>query len=74
MSGVLDFDRFDKHDPKLKDWRKANEWEWCTARMQFTQNKYMLMQYFNVPIYDVPELLVDPDDVKKWRDVWFEVT
>lgn len=68
-----DFDRFDKHDPKLKEWRLPKEWDWCEARIKFAHEKADLMNYFNVPRYDVPELLRDPDDGKVWRDVWFDV-
>jgi NADH dehydrogenase (ubiquinone) 1 alpha subcomplex subunit 10 len=31
----IDFDRFEKHDPKMKDWRlPPQEWAWCEARMK----------------------------------------
>lgn len=30
----IDFDNFDKHDPKIKDWRLPSEWDWNTARIQ----------------------------------------
>ena len=30
----IDFDRFDKHDPKMKDWRLPQEWDWCETRMR----------------------------------------
>jgi NADH dehydrogenase (ubiquinone) 1 alpha subcomplex subunit 10 len=30
----IDFDRFDKYDLKLKDWRLPSEWDWNTARMR----------------------------------------
>lgn len=72
----IDFENFDK-DPmekKMKDWRFPNENEWCEARIQYTFCKPDLMNYFNVPRFDVPELLRDPDSSKKWRDVWFNVS
>jgi NADH dehydrogenase (ubiquinone) 1 alpha subcomplex subunit 10 len=28
----IDFDRFEKHDPKMKDWRIPKEWEWADKR------------------------------------------
>lgn len=30
----IDFDSFDKYDPKMKDWRMPNEWAWNTARIR----------------------------------------
>jgi hypothetical protein len=30
----IDFDNFDKYDPKMKDWRLPSEWDWNTARIQ----------------------------------------
>lgn len=67
----IDFDRFDKHDPKMKDWRVYTEWDWCEKRMLYTNEKCDLMNYFNVPRFDVPELIRTADDSKKWREVWF---
>ncbi|XP_065364589.1 NADH dehydrogenase [ubiquinone] 1 alpha subcomplex subunit 10, mitochondrial [Calliphora vicina] len=69
----IDFERFDE-DPlekKMKDWRLPNEGEWCEARIKYCSDKPDLMNYFNVPRYDVPELLRDADSSKQWRDVWF---
>lgn len=67
----IDFDRFDHYDPKMKDWRLANEWDWCEMRMRFTDEKCDLMNYFNVPRFDVPELVTSADDAKKWNELWF---
>jgi len=67
----IDFDRFDCYDPKMKDWRLHNEWEFCEMRMRFTDEKCDLMNYFNVPRFDVPELNMSPEDFKKWYDIWF---
>jgi NADH dehydrogenase (ubiquinone) 1 alpha subcomplex subunit 10 len=30
----IDFDNFDKYDPKMKDWRLPSEWDWNCARIQ----------------------------------------
>lgn len=70
----IDFDRFDKHDKKLKDWRLPKEWDWCEARQKFTHERPSLMNYFNVPRYDVPELVRNADDAKQFRDVWYNVS
>lgn len=69
----IDFDRFDKHDPKMKDWRFNNEWEWCEARMLYTYEKSDLMNYFNVPRFDVPEVVRTAEEGEVLRKVWFNV-
>lgn len=67
----IDFDRFEKHDPKLKQWRLPKEWDWCEIRMTYANEKPELMNSFNVPRLDVPELLRSGSDSKIWHDVWF---
>lgn len=70
----IDFDNFDKHDKKLKDWRLPKETDWSEVRMRFTDEKPDLMNYFNVPRFDVPELMRSAEDGKKYRDVWYNVS
>lgn len=70
----IDFDRFEKHDPKLKQWRLPKEWDWCEARMLFSANKDELMSYLNVPRFDLPELITPADDMKIFKDEWFNVS
>ncbi|XP_071451167.1 NADH dehydrogenase [ubiquinone] 1 alpha subcomplex subunit 10, mitochondrial [Hetaerina americana] len=65
----INFDRFDKYDKKMKDWRIVKEWDWAALRTKYTSNLSELMAYFNVPIYDVPELLIDAHDLKVKEDV-----
>lgn len=65
----IDFDRFEKDDTHMRDWRMENEEEWTEARARY-MNKSDLMNYFNVPRYDVPELIVTPEDFKAWYDLW----
>lgn len=67
----IDFDNFDHYDPKMKDWRMANEWEYCEMRARFTYEKPDLMNYFNIPRFDVPELTTEPEDYKKWEDIYW---
>lgn len=67
----IDFDRFDHYDPKMKDWRLHTEWEWCEMRMRFTSEKCDLLNYFNIPRFDVPELVRSADESKAWREIWF---
>ncbi|XP_058118619.1 NADH dehydrogenase [ubiquinone] 1 alpha subcomplex subunit 10, mitochondrial [Anopheles ziemanni] len=66
----IDFDRFDKDDPKMRDWVLENEEDWTEARCRY-MNKPDLMNSLNVPRFDVPELTVSPDDFKAWYDVWY---
>lgn len=67
----IDFDRFDKDDTHMRDWRMENEEAWTEARARY-MNKPDLLNYFNVPRYDVPELIVTPEDFKVWYDLWSE--
>lgn len=67
----INFDRFDKDDTHMRDWRMENEEDWTEARARY-MNKPDLMNYFNVPRYDVPELIVSPEDFKAWYDIWSE--
>lgn len=30
----INFDRFDKHDSKMRDWLLEKEWDWCEQRMK----------------------------------------
>lgn len=68
----IDFDRFDHYDPKMQDWRYPYEWDWCEMRMRFTYDKSDLMNYFNVPRFDVPELTISPEDWEVWNRLWYE--
>ncbi|XP_055595343.1 NADH dehydrogenase [ubiquinone] 1 alpha subcomplex subunit 10, mitochondrial [Uranotaenia lowii] len=67
----IDFDRFDKDDTHMRDWRFENEEEYTEFRARY-MNKPDLINYFNVPRYDVPELLVSPEEFKAWYDIWSE--
>uniref|UniRef100_D3TLY4 NADH dehydrogenase [ubiquinone] 1 alpha subcomplex subunit 10, mitochondrial n=1 Tax=Glossina morsitans morsitans TaxID=37546 RepID=D3TLY4_GLOMM len=69
----IDFDAFeeDPMEKKMKDWRFPNEVEWCEARIKYASQKADLMNYFNIPRFDVPELLRDAESSKIYRDVWY---
>ncbi|XP_055382561.1 NADH dehydrogenase [ubiquinone] 1 alpha subcomplex subunit 10, mitochondrial [Condylostylus longicornis] len=69
----IDFNQFekDRHNKKMKDWRLPLEWDWCERRIKYGNDKHVLMNYFNIPRFDVPELLRDADSSKKFKDVWF---
>ncbi|CAL4123523.1 unnamed protein product, partial [Meganyctiphanes norvegica] len=67
----IDFERFDKNDSKLSDWRQPDEWEWCTKRMEYTKFADQILHWMNVPDFSVPELVMAADDHKKFNDVWW---
>lgn len=69
----LDFSKYegDLSIKKLKDWRFPQEGDWCEARIKYCNEKDELMNYFNIPRYDVPELLRKPDEAKIYKEVWF---
>lgn len=58
----------------MKQWRLPKEWDWCEARMLYSSNKDELMSYLNVPRFDLPELMTPADDMKIFKDEWFNVS
>jgi NADH dehydrogenase (ubiquinone) 1 alpha subcomplex subunit 10 len=66
----IDFDRFEKNDSKLHDWRMWHEEDWNAQRMIYA-DKPTLMNFFNVPRLDVPELLWTADETTAWSDAWY---
>lgn len=65
----IDFDHFDKYDEKMEDWRLEMEEDWAVQRSLYADKKAELMQYMCVPRFDVPELIVEADDIKMTDDV-----
>lgn len=58
-----DFNRFEKYEEKMKDWRfMPHESDWCEMRMQYTEDASLLHALLNVPVYYAPELLIEPED------------
>lgn len=66
----IDFDRFDKYDLKMRDWRFRNEQAYGTRRFYYTTQKFILHSYLNVPLLNVPELFAEGHDVRSYDDVW----
>lgn len=66
----IDFDRFDKYDTRLRDWRFPDYWDVVDLRYLYTTKKDQLLSYFNVPIYNAPDVSWDPESSKMWRDAW----
>ncbi|XP_072948028.1 NADH dehydrogenase [ubiquinone] 1 alpha subcomplex subunit 10, mitochondrial [Epargyreus clarus] len=59
----LNFEKYtEREEPKMKDWRLPREVEWADQRALYTNNKHYLMNLFNIPRLDVPELLTSADD------------
>lgn len=59
----LNFDQYtEREEPKMKDWRLPREMEWAEQRALYTNYKSYLMNLFNIPRLDVPELITNADD------------
>lgn len=68
----IDFDRFEKEDEKMKDWKfMPLEPDWGEARMKYTQDAHDLYCLLDIPNFEAPELIISPDD-KKARDDLYE--
>ncbi|EFA02878.1 NADH dehydrogenase [ubiquinone] 1 alpha subcomplex subunit 10, mitochondrial [Tribolium castaneum] len=65
----IDFDNYDIHDPKCKDWRRHTEEDWGALRNKYADHKNDLMNYFNVPLHHVPEMVIDAEDAKVYHDI-----
>jgi NADH dehydrogenase (ubiquinone) 1 alpha subcomplex subunit 10 len=66
----IDFDNYRTEDTKLEDWRiLENEWDWNIVRHRYAHRRLWLENYFNLPIYNAPELLIDGDDTWQYRNV-----
>ncbi|CAG9855887.1 unnamed protein product [Phyllotreta striolata] len=55
----IDFNRFDTQDTQLKDWVCRLEEEYGVLRHKYADKKHSLMNYFNIPCFDIPELEVE---------------
>ena len=58
------------YNKKIKDWLMPTEHQWTSTRFKYCTNYSDFLHYFNVPRFDVPELLRSGQDSKVWRDVW----
>lgn len=58
----LDFDNYPKYGEMGKDWRFFFEQEMGDARAEVTNYKPEIMNFLNVPVFDVPELLISGED------------
>lgn len=54
----------------MKDWRIQDKWDWNEVRHRMTNGKQEMMCLFNIPSYDVPELVIGADDYKAQFEAW----
>lgn len=59
------------YNKKMEDWRFNLESDWSEQRIKFCNDKSSLLNYINIPRFDVPELLVDYATAKYLKDVWY---
>ncbi|KAJ3646431.1 hypothetical protein Zmor_024019 [Zophobas morio] len=65
----IDFDSYDVQDPKMKDWRHHSEEDWGVLRNKYADKKDSVLAYFNVPVFNVPELMIEAEDAKHYYDI-----
>lgn len=65
----INFNRADDNDPKFADWFFPKEEDMAIARHYYSDKKDHIMSYFNVPRFDVPELILEAADTKVMYDV-----
>ncbi|CAH0561410.1 unnamed protein product [Brassicogethes aeneus] len=65
----IDFDNYDYQDPKMKDWDLAREEDWNVLRRLYADQKEKLMSLFNIPCYEVPELMIEAEDADRYYQV-----
>lgn len=58
----------------MKDWRIQDKWDWNEVRNKMTNGKQEMMCLFNIPSYDVPELVIGADDYKAQFEAWDNVS
>jgi len=68
----IDFEQYGKHDSKLEDWRRIDEWEWNNSRRMFSNEQETLMQYVNIPAVSCPEILINGEDMKVYDRVMMD--
>uniref|UniRef100_A0A4D5R9V1 NADH dehydrogenase [ubiquinone] 1 alpha subcomplex subunit 10, mitochondrial n=1 Tax=Scolopendra viridis TaxID=118503 RepID=A0A4D5R9V1_SCOVI len=65
----LDFDQYDKYDKKLEDWRIEDKGNWDQLRLKYTTNQDDTLMLFNIPRFDVPEIIMPPEDAVIYHDL-----
>jgi len=68
----LDFTQFDFNTDMMADWGRKSDDEWDACRTEYTNYKDHLMGNMLVPRFDVPELLGEQEDMKRFYEVFHE--
>lgn len=70
---AVDYPGFEEtpYNKKMEDWRFNTESDWTEQRLKFCNDKNIILQYVNIPRFDVPELLMDYATAKYLKDVWY---
>ncbi|XP_030751241.1 NADH dehydrogenase [ubiquinone] 1 alpha subcomplex subunit 10, mitochondrial isoform X2 [Sitophilus oryzae] len=66
---AIDFDRFEPQGTHFKDWDIDSEEEWAMLRYRYASQKHEILAYLNIPCYEVPELLVDPEEADDYHKI-----
>ncbi|KAJ8929509.1 hypothetical protein NQ314_017802 [Rhamnusium bicolor] len=61
----IDFNRHDLQDSQLKDWDHSMEEEWAVLRHKYADKKNSIMNYCNLPAFEVPELVAPGEEYEK---------
>lgn len=69
----LDFDNYPKYGEMGRDWRFFFEQEMADGRAEVTNYKPEIMNFLNVPVFDVPELLISGEDTFERNQVMAKV-
>ncbi|XP_057660660.1 NADH dehydrogenase [ubiquinone] 1 alpha subcomplex subunit 10, mitochondrial [Diorhabda carinulata] len=68
----IDFNKYDSQDPNLKDWVYRLEEEWALLRHKYADKKDKIMNYCNIPCFEIPELCVEASEADTYHKVMSE--
>jgi len=68
----LDFDQYDFNTDMMEDWTRFSDDQWDGYRAMYTNRKQMVRNMMKVPRFDVPELMDEQENIKKFYDVYEE--
>ncbi|XP_044748952.1 NADH dehydrogenase [ubiquinone] 1 alpha subcomplex subunit 10, mitochondrial [Coccinella septempunctata] len=66
----IDFDSYDEQQTQMGDWVHENEEDWACLRRKYCNQKEQLMALTNAPMYNVPEMLMGPEEADLWDNMW----
>jgi len=67
----INFERFGKHEEKMKDWRIPKSMDFSESRWFYTQRKAFILADFNIDFLNCPRLYMPGDETMKWQRQWF---